>query len=91
VEPVSDALSRFGLFFLVLLIGAAGLVLAYRQSKKRASVGGRQRSLLDYLLLWPLLFESSSSVDRSRRLLTNRELIGWLIVALLIVVGLVFF
>jgi hypothetical protein len=88
---MSDAVSRFGLFFLVLIIGAAGLALACRQSKRRASVGGRQRSLFDYFLIWPLLFESSSSVDRSRRLLTNRELIGWLVVALLIVVGMVFF
>jgi hypothetical protein len=87
---MSDAFSRIGLFLFVLPFGAGALVLAYRQSKKRASTDGPSRSWLDYLLLWPLLFEKSS-VDRSRRLLTNRELLGWLIVALLIVVGLVFF
>jgi hypothetical protein len=87
---MSDAFSRFGPFLLVLLFGAGALILAYRQSKKRTSTDGQSRSLLDYLLLWPLLFERSS-VDRSRRLLTNREVAGWLIVVLLIVVGLVFF
>jgi uncharacterized membrane protein len=88
---MSDALSRYGLFLIVVIGGACGLALAYRQSKKRVSTRGAPRSFLDYLLLWPLLFESSSSVDRSRRLLTTRELIGWLIVLVLVVVGLVFF
>ena len=87
---MSDAVSRFGPFLLVLLFGAGALALAYRQSKKRASTDTPSRSLLDYLLLWPLLFEKSS-VDRSRRLLTNRKVVGWVIVVLLIVVGLVFF
>ena len=76
---------------LVLVLGAGALALAYRQSKKRVSTDGQSRSWLDYLLLWPLLFEKSSSADRPRRLLTNREVVGWLIVVLLIVVGLVFF
>jgi uncharacterized membrane protein len=88
---MSDALSRHALFLLVVIGGACGLALAYRQSKKRVSTRDAPRSFLDYLLLWPLLFKSSSSVDRSRRLLTTRELIGWLMVVALIVVGLVFF
>ena len=88
---MNHVLSRFGPFLLVLLVGCFGLFIAYRRSKSRVSTRGENRSLLDYLLLWPLLFESSSSVDRSRRLLTTRELIGWLIVAVLIVVGMVFF
>ncbi len=87
---MSDAFSRFGPFLLVLLFGAGSLVLAYRQSKKRVSAPGQSRSFLDYLLLWPLLFEKSSSVDRSRRLLTNREIVGWIIVLLLIVIGVTF-
>jgi hypothetical protein len=88
---MSDALSRYGIFLLVVIGGACGLALAYRQSKKRVSMRGAPRSLLDYLLLWPLLFESSPSVDRSRRLFTTREMVGWLIVLALIVVGLVFY
>ena len=89
---MSDALSRHGVFLLVVISGACGLIFAYRQSKKRVSTrGAPRRSFFDYLLLWPLLFESSSSVDRSRHLLTTRELIGWLIVLALMVIGLVFF
>lgn len=88
---MSDALSQHGAFLLVVLAGACGLVLAYRQSKKRASMLGSPRSFWDYLLVWPLLFESSASVDRSHRLLTTRELIGWLIVLALMVIGFAFF
>jgi hypothetical protein len=88
---MGDALLRHGAFLLVVFAGACGLVLAYRQSKKRVSMRGEPRSFLDYLFIWPLLFESSSSVDRSRRLLTTRETIGWLIVLALIVIGFVFF
>jgi hypothetical protein len=88
---MSNAFSRAGPFILVLLLGAAVLALAYRQSKRRVSKDGLSRSWLDYLLLWPLLFEKSSSVDRSGRLLTNREIVGWLIVVLLMIVGWVFF
>jgi len=88
---MSDVLSRFGFFLLAILVGSIGLALAYHRSRNRVSTRGEDRSWLDYVLLWPLLFESSPIVDRSRRLLTNRELIGWLIVAALIVVGMVFF
>jgi hypothetical protein len=88
---MSDALSRHGAFLLVILAAACGLFLAYRHAKKRVSMRSPPRSFLDYLLLWPLLFESSSSVDRSQRLLTGRELVGWLIVLALIVIGFVFF
>ena len=88
---MSDAFSHAGPFILVLVLGAGVLALAYRQSKRRVSKDGLSRSWLDYLLLWPLLFEKSSSVDRSRRLLTNREIIGWLIVVVLMVVAMVLF
>jgi hypothetical protein len=84
-------MSRLGPVLLVVLVGCFALFIAYRRSKARVSMRGEGRPLLDYLLLWPLLLERSSSVDRSRRLLTNRELIGWLIVAVLIVLGMVFF
>ncbi len=88
---MSDALARHGFLLLAVIVGACGLVLAYRQSKRRASTRGEPRSFLDYLLIWPLLFESSSSVDRSRRLLIARELVALLLVLALIVIGLVFF
>ena len=88
---MSDAFSRAGALILVLVLGAGVLALAYRQSKRRVSTDAQSRSWLDYLLLWPLLFKKSSSVDRSRRLLTNREIMGWLIVVLLMIIAVVFF
>jgi hypothetical protein len=46
-------LSRFGL--LLLFIGACALVLAYHRSNKRVSSRSESRTLLDDLLLWPLV------------------------------------
>jgi hypothetical protein len=88
---MSDAFSHAGAVILVLVLGAGVLALAYRQSKRRVSTDAQSRSWLDYLLLWPLLFDKSSSVDRSRRLLTNREIMGWFIVVLLMIIAVVFF
>jgi hypothetical protein len=88
---MSDFLSHFGFPLLALLGGMAILFVAYRQSKKRVSAGDRRRSLLDYILVWPILFEKSSAhdnVSRSERLLTARELVGWLIVVVLMAVAL---
>ena len=88
---MSDAFSRAGALILVLVLGAGVLALAYRQSKGRVSTDAQSRSWLDYLLLWPLLFEKSSSVDRSRSLLTNREIMGWLVVVLLVIIAVFLF
>jgi len=83
--------SRLAPLLLVVLLGAGALALAYRQAKQRQAQPPREqrRSLLDYLLIWPLLFESSSA-DRSNRVLTKRELIGWLIVGALMLFGVIF-
>jgi hypothetical protein len=86
---------RFGFFTLVILVGICGLAAAYAQSKKRERASGQRRSLLDYLLVWPLLFDisSKSAKDEGKsggRLLTNRAIVGWLVVAALIVLAMVF-
>lgn len=88
---MSHLFSRFGLVLFAIFVGVSGLAVAHRRSKGLISSRGQDRSWLDYILVWPLLFETSANVDRSRRLLTNRELIGWLLVSALIVVGMVFF
>lgn len=82
---MSQASLRYGVVLLAVLVGTIGLALAYRRSKTRASNLSRPRSVLDYLLIWPLLFESSSNVDRSKQLLTTREIVGWLVVAALMI------
>lgn len=82
---MSQASLRHGVVLLAVLVGAIGLALAYRRSKTRASNPGKPRSVLDHLLVWPLLFGSSSKVDRSKQLLTTREIVGWLVVAALII------
>ena len=89
--PVTDTPTRYAPLVLLFLLAGVWAVLTYRYSKRRVRMRGGPRSWADYILLWPLIFEASSSVDRSRRLLTNRELLGWLIVAILIAVGVTYF
>ena len=77
---------------LALIVGAMGLVAALLQTKKSARRKG-PRPLLDYILLWPLLFGDASTEaegDRGGWLRRNRSLIGWVMVALLVVLAMVF-
>ncbi len=87
---MSPAPFLHGAILLAVLAGAIGLALAYRRTKTRASSPGKPRQMIDYLLIWPLLFEGSSKVDRSKQLLTTREIAGWLLVAALILVAVAF-
>jgi len=79
-----------GTVLFAVLAGAIGLAMAYRRTKTRASNPGKPRPIVDYLLIWPLLFDSSSKVDRSKQLLTKREIAGWLVVAALVLVAVAF-
>ncbi len=53
-----------------------GPAVADLRSRNRSLTRGEGRSFLEYAVLRPLLFESSSIVDRSRRLFRNREPFG---------------
>lgn len=88
---MQEALESYGLIALAILLGiaglSAGLVLV------RRSTGARKpRSITDYVLLWPLLFDKERERDpqRGNRLFTTRELVGWGVVLALIVLALVF-
>lgn len=76
---------------LALALGILGLAFSLWRARKRNAQRAPRISVLDHLLLWPRLLRSSKSVDRSRRLFTGRELWGWLVLAVLIVIGVVFF
>ena len=71
-------MARFGLFFLVLLLGMIAFLVAVLRSKKRVQ-SGKPRPLLDYLLLWPPIFDQPARRERvaaGRRFLTTVSSLG---------------
>jgi hypothetical protein len=85
-------MARYGFFVLTILIGLSGLFAAYYRAQKYVRSEDESPSVWDYVLLWPLLFSKTSAdtASRQRRLLTTREIVGWLVVMGLIVVAVVF-
>jgi hypothetical protein len=85
---MDSALKHYGFFVLVILIGTAGLGAVFWRSKRASRTRDGRRSLLDYLLLWPLLFGNdntrSGDVHKSASF-PKRVVIGWLIVLALVV------
>jgi hypothetical protein len=86
-------MARYGFLSLAVLIGLGGLFTAYFRAQKHIRSENQNHSVLDYLLVWPLLF-SKTPTDvtngRRRRLLTTRENVGWCIVFVLMVAVVVF-
>lgn len=85
-------MARYGFFVLTILIGLSGLFAAYYRAQKYVRSEDQSPSVWDYLLLWPLLFTKTSAdaVSSQRRLLTTREIAGWLVVLVLIVTTILF-
>jgi hypothetical protein len=85
-------MARYGFFVLTIVIGLSGLFAAYYRAQKYVRSEDQSPSVWDYVLLWPLLFNKTSAdtASRQRRLLTTREIVGWLIVLVLIVVAILF-
>jgi hypothetical protein len=85
-------MARYGFLVLTVMIGLGGLFAAYYRAKKYARSENQSPSVWDYVLLWPVLLNSTSADTgiRQRRLLTIREIVGWLIVLALIFVAIFF-
>jgi hypothetical protein len=86
-------MARFGLFFLVLLLGVFAFLVAVLRSKQRVQ-SGKPRPLLDYLLLWPLILDQPSRRERvaaGGRFLTTGEFVGIVIFVVILTIGPVFF
>jgi hypothetical protein len=71
------------LVVVIAIVAAIGSYLVIRRTKRTG-----RRSLWSYVLLWPLLFERGE--QEGGRLFTKRELIGWGLLLLLIVVAVSF-
>ena len=85
-------MARYGFLVLTILIGLSGLFAAYYRAHKYMRSEGQSPPVWDYVLLWPLLFNKTSANAASchRRLLTTREIAGWLVVLILIVTAILF-
>jgi uncharacterized protein YneF (UPF0154 family) len=82
-----------GFVILVILIGLSGLFAAYYRAQRYMRSEDKNHPVWDYVLLWPLLFNKTSvnpPTPRRNRLLTTREIVGWVVVVLLIVVAIIF-
>jgi hypothetical protein len=85
--------TRFGLFFLVVLFGLIVFIIAVLRSKRRVQ-SGKSRPLLDYFLLWPLIFDQPARRERvaaGGRFFTTGELVGAAIFVVILIIGLAFF
>jgi hypothetical protein len=88
---MQEVLGNSGFVVLVIAIGAVGLIAALLMAR-RSPASRKPRSLLDYVLLWPLLFDKERERDPQRgdRFLTKREAIGWIVVIAIIVLAVIF-
>jgi len=79
-------------FFAVLLFGGVGLYWAYVRAAKRSRNPTSRRSIVDYLLVWPLILEGNGAGqnDEQRRHTRIRIAIGWIALALLITLAVTF-
>lgn len=82
----------FAAFALVLIVGTVGLVVALARSARRARSPDKSRSILDYLLVWPLLLEQNAAHpdDNQKRRSRKRIAVGWIFLAILIVLAMYF-
>jgi hypothetical protein len=90
---MDTGMARFGLFFLVLLLGMVALLVAVLRSRRRLQ-SGKSRPLLDYFLLWPLVLDQPARRERvagGGRFFTTGELVGVAIFIVILIIGLAFF
>ena len=76
---------------LLIAVGLIGFVLSYRRVRKaeeRKTINGKvQSSLIDYLLLWPLIVKRDSTTGR---VFSNRETAGWILLIALMIMAVAF-
>ena len=90
---VVDDLTKRGVFLLVVLLSLGALLIAVLRSKKRVQTSPSPRSLWDYLLVWPVVFDQPTRrerVARGGRFLTTGEVVGATVFLLVLILALIF-
>lgn len=84
-----ELLQNYWAIALALLVGLGSLVASVLLAR-RSNAAKKPRSVVDYLLVWPLIFRREVERDpqRGNRLFTTREMVGWGVVLGLIVLAL---
>ena len=75
--------------YLVVALGAAVCFLVWLVVRQKSSDGEREsrRTIWSYLFIWPLLLSKKQGDKTVERGLSKREWVGWLIVAIVIVLA----
>lgn len=88
---MAEILARYWPILSGSLIGIVVLIASYRLVTRDSS--GQRASIAEWLLVLPLVLRKQKQMDPTRgdRVLTKREMLGWAIVFVLGIVGIVFF
>ena len=87
-----DEFWTYSLFLVVLVFGSVGLIWAILRSAKQAQDPSRKRSIVDYLLVWPLILDrKSADLDaEQKRRSVRRITILWIALVMLIALAMYF-
>jgi hypothetical protein len=88
-----DFVGRYGYLVLVMMVGLISLLFAFRRSRTRVTTKAMNRSVWDYVLLWPLIFDDAkrrARVASGGAFLTTGELVGLIALITLIAASIIF-
>ena len=90
MDDLGILITRYWYVLAALVLGLVFIVLLVRTHVRwKDGQSGSRRGILDYLFLWPLLLSRRDGSQVVRRGFSSRELIGWLIVAVIAVLAVV--
>lgn len=89
MDALEILITRYWYLLAALVFGVVFVIVLIRTSVRRKGAPPVSRDIRDFLFLWPLLLSRRDGGQVVRRGLSRRELIGWLIVAVIAVLAVV--
>jgi hypothetical protein len=89
LDALQILITRYWYLLAALAFGVVFVIMLIRTSVRRKDAQPASRDIWDFLFLWPLLLSRRDGGQVVRRGFSNRELIGWLIVAVIAVLAVV--
>lgn len=77
-------------YLVVAVVATVGFLIWLFNRRTGVREEASKRSILDYILVWPLLLSKKKNGVISERGLTKREWIGWILVVLVAVLAVLF-